>query len=217
MENNTAKRGRPAAAKEQGNKDYSKIIEEQNNTIEELKKMLVEMKASQNNSTKVQTLSYTNMMDKPCTIIHLWECTPGLPTTISVRGIPFSFTKFGEKRIFRFEDIQMIVSHYRDFFDRGVFTLGEDCEEFKDSLGVDLMSVPMSVSKYNKIAEMPQEEFESIVNSINMSQRIILAKTWVKRYNEGDFGYDNMSKISFLNKKTDGFLDQFIEKDMRNR
>ena len=223
----TTKRGRPSGSKKstssaacaEGTKniDYDKVISEQANTIEQLKKMVEELTNIQKNNinNNPPVISYSSMMDRPCTVIHLRECVPGLPTTIVVRGIPYQFTNFGEKRIFRFEDIQLIVSKYRDFFERGVITLGSDCDEFKDSFGVNLMNIPMSVSKYKKLAEMSDEEFQNIFHSLNSCQKILVAKTWVKRFMEKMPGYNNISRITFINNETNGFLNKFIENDMR--
>lgn len=149
-------------------------------------------------------------MDKPCTLIHLVECCPGLPTNIRVNNVDIPFSQFGERRTFRFSDMQDITARYRDWFERGVFTLGEDCDEFKYDFGLSIMNVPMSPEKYRMISALSDEEFKVIVDKINECQAILLAKTWIQRYENGEFGYDNLEKIRILNKKTKGFMKDFM-------
>ena len=186
-------------------------VEDYKKEIDELKQLIQTL--MQNQQTNQQPVYQTSsVMDRPCTIIHLWECVPGLPTTIYVKGRPYTFEKFGEKRIFRFEDMQEITWKYRDFFNRGVFTLGADCDEMQDDFGVEIMKIPMSKEKYKKIASLPEDEFETIVKNLNMSQKILLAKTWTQRYEQGLPGYNNFEKIAFLNSETGGFLKPVIEK-----
>lgn len=149
-------------------------------------------------------------MDKPCTLIHLCECNPALPTTIKLHGNEIRFTKFGERRTFRFSEMQDITSRYRRWFERGIFTLGEDCDEFKNSFDLSIMDMPMPVEKHNKIASLPINEFKQIVNSLSENQALFLAKTWVDRYYDNKPGYGDIEKIRILNKKTNGFMKEFL-------
>lgn len=178
--------------------------------IEQLKADLEKLTASQNNPINQVQYVGVSKMDKLCTLIHLCECHPGLPTTIKINNREIRFTKFGEKRTFRFSDMEEITSRYRDWFERGVFTLGEDCDEFKDDFGVSFMKIPMPVSKHKMIATLPFDEFQSIVNDLSLNQSIYLAKTWMDRFNKQIPGYDNIEKIRILNKKTNGFMKDFL-------
>ena len=149
-------------------------------------------------------------MDKPCSLIHLCECNPALPTTIKLHGNEIRFTKFGERRTFRFSEMQDITSRYRRWFERGIFTLGEDCDEFKNSFDLSIMDMPMPVEKHNKISSLPISEFNQIVNSLSETQALFLAKTWIDRYYENKPGYNDIEKIRVLNKKTNGFMKEFL-------
>lgn len=178
----------------------------------ELKDTLSELmkKVEMLTSTKQEPVIVGSKMDRPCTLIHLVECIPQLPTTIRIGTTIYSFSKFGEKRTFRFSDMQDITSRYRDWFERGIFTLGEDCDDFSDDFGVEIMSIPMSPSNYKKIAEFPIDKFKEIVNSLTMNQAVLLSKAWIQRYENKEYGYDNMEKIKILDTKTKGFLKPFI-------
>ena len=149
-------------------------------------------------------------MDRPCTLIHLCECNPMLPSTIRVNGNEIRFTKFGERRTFRFAEMQDITSRYRDWFERGVFTLGEDCDEMVNDFGLDIMDIPMSVEQYAKIATLPLSEYKRIVDGLSHPQALRLAQTWIKRYEANMPGYSNLEKVKILNKKTKGFMKQFM-------
>lgn len=167
-------------------------------------------KQIQENSKPTQQNNSVSIMDRPCTLIHLVECHPSLPTTIKVNNNEIRFTKFGEQRTFRFFDMQDIISRYREWFERGIFTLGNDCDDFKNEFGINFFDMPMPINKYNTIAELPITEFKRIVSNMNYNQSVFLAKTWVDRYQKHIRGYDNIEKIRILNKKTNGFMKEFI-------
>lgn len=189
---------------ENANIDYQSKINELEEIIRQLSAKLSAPSQPQNVVVNGQ------IMDKPCTLIHLWECVPSLPTTIYVNGNQFTFVNYGEKRKFRFADMQNIVSRYRDFFQRGVFTLGSDCDEFKDDFGVSVMSIPMTKAQHQKLAVMPFEEFSDLIKSLNASQKTIIAKTWLKRCEEGQSGYNNKQKIILLNEESGGMLEPLL-------
>ena len=189
---------------ENANIDYQSKINELEEIIRQLSAKLSAPSQPQNVVVNGQ------IMDKPCTLIHLWECVPSLPTTIYVNGNQFTFVNYGEKRKFRFADMQNIVSRYRDFFQRGVFTLGSDCDDFKDDFGVSVMSIPMTKAQHQKLAVMPFEEFSDLIKSLNASQKTIIAKTWLKRCEEGQSGYNNKQKIILLNEESGGMLEPLL-------
>lgn len=189
---------------ENTNIDYQSKINELEEIIRQLSAKLSAPSQPQNVVVNGQ------IMDKPCTLIHLWECVPSLPTTIYVNGNQFTFVNYGEKRKFRFADMQNIVSRYRDFFQRGVFTLGSDCDEFKDDFGVSVMSIPMTKAQHQKLSVMPFEEFSDLIKSLNASQKTIIAKTWLKRCEEGQSGYNNKQKIILLNEESGGMLEPLL-------
>lgn len=184
---------------------------------QELKNRLSSLEASisalleaQKNATtaqsNVQFIDTTSKMDKPCTIVHLLECPEGLPTSIIVNGNEHYFQSFGEKKIFRFADMQNITTRYRDWFARGIFTLGEDCSELEMDFGIKVMRNRIPVEAYDKLESMNNDDFERIVKSINEIQRSSLAKTWIQRYYSHKPGYDNVDKIRILNTATNGLM-----------
>ena len=149
-------------------------------------------------------------MDRPCTLIHLCECHPSLPSTIKLNGNEIRFTKFGERRTLRFAEMQDITSRYRDWFERGIFTLGSDCDDMVDEFGLEIMDIPMSASQYARIANLPMAEFKRIVDGLSYPMALRLAQTWIKRYEAKQSGYSNLEKVKILNKKTKGFMKQFM-------
>lgn len=187
-------------------------------TPEEMMEMIAKLTSQIETLTKekdhanshVEERYVVSKMDTPCTIIHMVDCTPNLPTTITVNGREVPFSKFGEKRSFRFADVQDIVAHYRSWFERGVFILGEDCKPFEDELGISIRAMPISMSVYDKLAELPVDDFRQIVNTMPHNYAVSLAKTWINRYNSHVPGYDNFEYARILNKKTDGFMRSFI-------
>lgn len=188
-------------------------IKEENTTEQDLLRQIEELKQqlAQKNEPKEEKIAYvTSQMDRPCTLIHLIECVPGLETTISVAGRDYSFSVFGEKRTFRFEVMEQIVSKYRDYFRRGIFALGDDCNNSYEEFGIDVTHYPMSVEQYRKMESIPTDEFSKIVNSMNFEQRVQLAHTWTQRYSQNKDNYDNLEKIKVLNDAADGLLKDFI-------
>ena len=186
-----------------------------NNKISHLEDLINRMlEKSENNDTKstiTNSNTYVAKMDRPCTLIHLFECYPGLDTTIYVNNAPITFAKFGEKRTFRFSDMQSIVSRYRDWFMRGIFTLGDDCSDFADDFGVEVTKMPMNKETYSKIASLPMDEFDNLIKNMNYNHRILVAKTWIQRCEAKQPGYDNAEKIKILNKYTEGFMNKFLK------
>ena len=202
----------------QNNEEMDKIKKENeylNDKIAQLEGLINQiLEKSENNATRpavVGESTYVAKMDRPCTLIHLFECYPGLETTIYVNNAPITFANFGEKRTFRFSDMQSIVSKYRDWFSRGIFTLGDDCSDFADDFGVSVTKMPMSKEVYSKIASLPIDEFENLIKDMNSNHRILVAKAWIQRYEAGKPGYDNVEKIKILNKYTEGFMSKMMK------
>lgn len=192
--------------------DTQTVKEATGMSVEDMLAMIANLTAQVNklNSQHGGESVMVSKMDRPCTLIHLCECNPMLPSTIRVNGNEIRFTKFGERRTFRFAEMQDITSRYRDWFERGVFTLGEDCDEMVNDFGLDIMDIPMSVEQYAKIATLPLPEYKRIVDGLSHPQALRLAQTWIKRYEANMPGYSNLEKVKILNKKTKGFMKQFM-------
>lgn len=204
------------------NNDYEKLEElkkenkELNDKLNRLEELINKMTEKANSepvqpATTFEPNTYVAKMDRPCTLIHLFECYPGLDTTIYVNNAPITFAKFGERRTFRFSDMQSIVSKYRDWFARGIFTLGDDCSNFADDFGVAVTKMPISQETHKKLASLSNEEFEDIIKNMNYNHRILIAKTWIQRCENKVAGYDNVEKIKILNKYTEGFMSKFLK------
>lgn len=221
MANTTKKTTDTTVEKTNNTENTTETVQVDNSTLlaenKELKDRLSSLEASiaaliesQKNAAPVQNgiqfVDTTSKMDKPCTIVHLLECPEGLPTSIIVNGNEHYFQSFGEKKIFRFADMQNITTRYRDWFARGIFTLGEDCSDLEMDFGIKIMRNRIPVEVYDKLESMPVEDFERIVKSINEIQRSSLAKTWIQRYYSHKPGYDNVDKIRILNIATNGMM-----------
>ena len=181
-------------------KEKEQEIRDLKSQLDELRGMLQGfMGASANQPTIIDT---TSKMDVPCTLIHMIECMDGLPTVIEVNGNIHHFTRFGEQRTFRLQEMQNIASKYRSFFERGIFTLGTDCDDKLDELGLKKFRNPILPEIYHKIETLPNEDFESLIKKISDVQRVQLAKTWVQRYSNNQDGYQDVDKIRILNKYT---------------
>ena len=177
-------------------------IEDLQNQLNQLKNMIANLSNNQNNNSHPVVIDTTSKMDKPCTLVHLIECPTDLPTVITVNNVSQHFTKFGETRTFRFADMQNIVSRYRSWFERGIFTLGDDCIDQEDELGIKAIRNPISINTYNKIEQLSDTEFEALIKKINDVQRVHLAQTWACRYQQNKDGYNDINKIRILNKYT---------------
>ncbi len=194
----------PKTAEKVENKEVNNTEQELLKQIEELKKQL-----GQTEQKNVPTVTISKM-DRPCTLVHLVDRPEGLETTISVAGKDYSFSSFGEKRTLRYEVMEQLVSKYRDYFRRGIFMLGEDCENSYDEFGIDVTHYPMTVQQYRKMETIPLEEFDKIINLMNMEQRLQLAHTWTLRYSQNKDNYDNLDRLKILNDATNGSLHDFI-------
>lgn len=180
--------------------------------LNEMKSSMAEILKAMTESRNVQptVIDSASKMDRPCTLIHLRDCVPGLANTINVNGRNIPFSRFGEKRSFRFTDMQEITSRYLDWFERGIFTLGDDCSVLADDFGLRVMDIPMTKEQYEHIAQMPLENFKEIIKNVNDNQKVIIAKTWMEKYDIEPSVYGNMEKIKILNKATGGFMKDFI-------
>lgn len=208
-------------------KETTDKVENNSSREDELLKQIAELKAQLESMGKEQedkseddlskalkNITYvSSQMDRPCTLIHMLECnTPGLETEINVNNVPYTFSRFGEKKIFRFQDMQQIISRYRSWFRRGWLMLGDDCQDLYNDFGLEVTKFPMTVEQYRKMEAIPTEDFERIVKSMNSNQRSLLAQTWMNRYNENKKNYNNMEKIKILDKATNGLMKSFIRK-----
>ncbi|WP_297419557.1 hypothetical protein [Clostridium sp.] len=171
--------------------------------LAELKGMLITLSNNQGVTTNQtpQIIDKTSKMDKPCTLIHLTECSQGLPDTIFVNNIKREFSRFGEKRTFRYSEMQEIINHYSGWFERGIFALAEDCDDFEEEFSIkSIKTIPVNI--YKKIEQLNDIDFENIIKDLSKIQRINLARTWIQRYLVKTPGYDNINKVRILNKYT---------------
>lgn len=189
-------------------KKENDLLKEQ---LSKLTKMVEKLASSASSSNAKEAVVYNgSKMDRPCTVIHLVECPNDLPTVINLNGIDHYFLNFGERKTFRFAEMQNLTTKYRSWFERGVFTLAEDCDELVNDFGISIVQNRIPVDVYKKLGDLNSEDFKRLVESINSSQRVLLAKTWVQRYNAKKPGYENVDKIRILNRATNGLLKNFL-------
>ncbi len=101
---------------------------------EALLKQMEEMKNSTPEKVENKVEHVYSPLDRPCTVIHMKECGPGLNSYVNIGGRGYTFNKFGESKRFAFRDLQTLCSTYRTWFERGILILGSDCEDFADDL-----------------------------------------------------------------------------------
>lgn len=191
--------------------DYEKENRELKKQMDEMKAMMASLMALQSQQPATQSVVVqASKMDKLYTVVHMVETYPGLDSVVRVDGKTFTFSKFGEKKVMKFEDLQRLVSEYRTWFQNGILALGSDCEDIADDFGLDMYSFPIDSRSYYKLGSLADDEFEKIVSSLNKHQIAHLANAWVIRYRQGQEGYDDLNKIRLLNKLTDGLLKGFI-------
>lgn len=193
-------------------KNNYELLKSENDSLKAQLAKLAETveKLASNNGQQMNMIYNGSKMDRPCTVIHLVECPSDLPTVININGIDHYFINFGERKTFRFADMQNLTTKYRSWFERGIFTLGEDCDELVDDFGINVIQNKISVDVYKRLGELSNDGFKNLIESINSSQRAILAKTWVQRYDAKKPGYDNVDKIRILNRATGGLLKNFL-------
>lgn len=192
--------------------EIKKKNEELESTISELK-MMMQMLMKQNASSSADTASRTvSKMDTPCTIIHLVECYPDLPDVIKVNGNDYFFINFGEKKVFRFADIQNIITKYRTLFDRGVFMLGSDCAQFQNELPIKVNCASFSDETFTRINKLSEEQLDNLLSSLTQSQCVHIANMWKRNVENGDRSFMNVSKMKIFNKYTENFLKDTILK-----
>lgn len=190
-------------------KTESKLKKENEQLAEMVKLLQEQIKSLKEMQSVPHTIELTSKMDRPCSIIHLIDCPEGLPTNININGNEYYFSRFGERKLFRFADIQNIVTKYRDWFSRGIFTLGEDCQEFANELSVP-PRVCETLSVYNRLGTMPLDEFEGFVSRLAECDREQLVRIFMNKIEKGETAYKNIDKLKVLNKYTNGLLKNYI-------
>ena len=187
------------------------VLKKQNEDLMETIRLLQEqinsLKATQG---VTKTIELTSKMDRPCSIIHLIDCAEGLPTNININGNEYYFSRFGEKKLFRFADAQNIVTKYADWFSRGILTLGEDCDEFKNEFAIPPRRCD-TLAVYNRLADMPLDEFKTLVENLAQCDKVQLARNFMVKISRGETKYNNVDKLRVLNKATDGLLKDYIK------
>ena len=176
-------------------------------TIRLLQEQITNLKVAQG---VPKTIELTSKMDRPCSIIHLIDCAEGLPTNININGNEYYFNRFGEKKLFRFADAQNIVTKYADWFSRGILTLGEDCDEFKNEFAIPPRRCD-TLAVYNRLADMPLDEFKALVDNLAQCDKVQLARNFMVKIARGETKYKNTDKLRVLNKATDGLLKDYIK------
>lgn len=186
-------------------------LKKQNEDLMETIRLLQEqIKTLTETQSVPKTIELTSKMDRPCSIIHLIDCAEGLPTNININGNEYYFNRFGERKLFRFADVQNIVTKYYDWFTRGILALGEDCDEFKNEFAVPPRRCD-TLAVYNRLADMPLDEFKTFVNNIAQCDKVQLVRIFMTKIDRGETKYKNTDKLRVLNKATDGLLKEYIK------
>lgn len=186
------------------------VLKKQNEDLMETIRLLQEQIKTLTEAQSVpKTIELTSKMDRPCSIIHLIDCAEGLPTNININGNEYYFNRFGERKLFRFADVQNIVTKYYDWFIRGILALGEDCDEFKNEFAVPPRRCD-TLAVYNRLADMPLDEFKTFVNNIAQCDKVQLVRIFMTKIDRGETKYKNTDKLRVLNKATDGLLKDYI-------
>lgn len=183
--------------------DFDELVEKYNK-LEDMLTKLMEKKE------ETPATSAINRMDTPCTLIHLMERDPSLPTTMVVNGMTYYFTSFGERKLFRWSDMSNILSKYRTWFNQGIIALGSDCKQFRNEIPSDIKTLNFPERVYNQIASLPIDEFENFLDGLNKEQRVQVASSWRMKYIRNIPGFRDMAKVKMLNKYTDGILKDII-------
>lgn len=187
------------------------VLKKQNEDLMETIRLLQEQIKTLTEAQSVpKTIELTSKMDRPCSIIHLIDCAEGLPTNININGNEYYFNRFGERKLFRFADVQNIVTKYYDWFIRGILALGEDCDEFKNEFAVPPRRCD-TLAVYNRLADMPLDEFKTFVNNIAQCDKVQLVRIFMTKIDRGETKYKNTDKLRVLNKATDGLLKDYIK------
>lgn len=179
---------------------------------EKLESMLSELMENVNNKPAVTAniKNSPNRMDMACTLIHLRECDPTLPTNMTVNGTEYYFTSFGERKLFRWSDMSNIISKYRTWFKRGYIALGADCEAFRNEIPDDIKTINLPDDVFNRIADLDNDKFERILDAFTPEQKVQIAASWRMKYLRNIPSYKNITKIKILNKVTDGSLKDIL-------
>lgn len=186
-------------------------LKKQNEDLMETIRLLQEQIKTLTEAQSVpKTIELTSKMDRPCSIIHLIDCAEGLPTNININGNEYYFNRFGERKLFRFADVQNIVTKYADWFSRGILALGEDCDEFKNEFAIPPRRCD-TLTVYNRLADMPLDEFKTFVDNIAQCDKVQLARNFMTKISRGETKYNNVDKLRVLNKATDGLLKNYIK------
>lgn len=188
---------------EKKNKELASELSQMKGDMEEIKRMLMAGAGAVAPQPASHTVvNTTSKMDTPCSIIHLQECHPELPNTIKVNNVTHFFSKFGERKTFRYAELQNVLSQYRNFFARGIFTLADDCDPFVNELPEDIVNMKVQESTLYSLVSVDLAGFKRIVESMAYPQVVQVAMAWRAKAIKKQAGYDDLAKIKYLNKKT---------------
>lgn len=184
-------------------KEFDELVAKNNKLTEMLEQLL----SSKSESSVVNTGTPDTW-----TLVHLQECDRRLPTVFSVNGKMHYFTTFGETKKFPVSDLGNIIAQYRSYFVRGVFALGNDCEQYKYEIPSDIMMIPFPESFFKNITNLSDEDFERNISKLVPEQILQIANVWRNRFFQKKSEYRNINKIKILNKYTDGFMKPVLDK-----
>lgn len=178
--------------------EFDALVKKNDELLEMLKKL---------SETKPVTVSSnTSKDDDYWTLVHLQDCDPRLPTTFVVNGKIHYFTTFGETKRFPSNELGDIIAQCRNYFTRGVFALGNDCEKYQYEIPSDIIRLTLPESFFKTMTELDDDSFERNIDKLTEAQILQIANVWKNKYFQKNRAYRSSNKVKMLNKRTNGFM-----------
>ena len=173
--------------------------------IELLTQMLMSQKAA------AAVAPAKSKLDDEVTVVHTFQCAPGLRTHIVLSNMTIDFRDFGEERTLPRMVFEELIGKYRHWFEQGILAPGPEAGDVAKLYNLKV-STQLGFSKdtLKKIPKMSVYELEDLFTKLGETHRGVILEMFRRGCLEKNPDYKDIHKIEMLNRVSKGALDSVL-------
>ena len=150
-------------------------------------------------------------MDDEVTIVHTFQCAPGLRTHIELSNMTIDFRDFGEERTLPRMYFEELIGKYRSWFEKGILAPGPEAGDIAKLYNLKVSTqIGFSADTLKKLSGLSVYELETLFTKLNPTHREVILEMFRRGCLEKNPAYKDIHKLEMLNRVSGGALDSVL-------
>lgn len=157
------------------------------------------------------TPAASKKMDDEVTIVHTFQCAPGLRTHIELSNMTIDFRDFGEERTLPRMYFEELIGKYRSWFEKGILAPGPEAGDIAKLYNLKVSTqIGFSADTLKKLSGLSVYELETLFTKLNPTHREVILEIFRRGCLEKNPAYKDIHKLEMLNRVSGGALDSVL-------